>query len=225
MSTVLLADSNPTRISELRALVRKEGHRTLLAADGPSCLDKATRSTIAMVIADVALPGLDGFGLALTLREDMPPEHLCILLVKSEVTADDRTTASAVGADSIIERSEDSENLLETMRTSLAGRAPPEGSFAGQFDQEALFAMLQFLHQRRATGTLSLSGVAGTIAFAGGEVIGARCRGKEGVEAFQALLRSTAGRYCFDSGLVDPTARNIERAFDPLMMDTFISLG
>ncbi|MFW6369039.1 MAG: response regulator [Myxococcota bacterium] len=225
MAVVLIADPDAGRISETRALLRREGHRTLLAADGASCLDKAVRSHPAMVVADVALPGLDGFGLCLSIREDIPPENLTIILLKSEVSSDDKTTAEALCANAILEHAEDEEVLLDTVRTALAGRSPQEGSVAGQFDQESLFAMLQFLHQRRVTGTLSISGVPGTIAFAGGEIIGARCRALSGADAFQAMLKAKSGRYCFDSGLVDPAARNIERAFDPLMMDAFISLG
>ena len=225
MAVVLLADHDASRLSGLRSLIRREGHRTLLAADGPSGLDKAQRSHPALVIADVGLPGLDGFGLALSIREDSPPENVRVLLLQTDVSADDQMTASAVGADGILDRSGDVEDLLDALRLNLAERDPLEGGVSGQFDQESLFAMLQFLHQRRVTGTLSMSGVAGTIAYAGGEIIGARCRGHEGAEAFHALLRAKQGRYCFDSGLVDPTARNIERAFDPLMMDAFISLG
>ena len=225
MAVVLLADHNASRISELRTLVRREGHRTLLAADGATCLEKAQRSHPAMVVADVALPGLDGFGLALSIREDTSPDILRILLIKEGVTQDDEMTGSAVGADSIIDRSVGEEDLLDAIRLNLAERNPLEGGVAGQFDQESLFAMLQFLHQRRVTGTLSISGVPGTIAYAGGEIIGARCRDEMGTDAFQAMLKAKEGRYCFDNGLVDPTARNIERAFDPLMMDAFLALG
>ena len=225
MAMVLLADSDASRLSELRSLLRHEGHRTLLAADGLACLEKAQRSHPAMIIADVGLPALDGFGLALSVREDIPPEVIRILLFKNDLTSDDRTTASAVGADEIMDRDISDDDLLDTIRVNLAERNPVEGGVAGQFDQESLFAMLQFLHQRRVTGTLTLSGVPGTIAFAGGEITGARTRGSKGTDAFVDLLRAKQGRYCFDSGLVDPKARNIERAFDPLMMDAFISLG
>lgn len=225
MAVVLIADSDAKRISELRGLIRKEGHRTLLAADGPTCLEKAQRSHPAMIIADIGLPGLDGFGLALSIREDIDPEIMRVILLKTGVTPDDETTASAVGADTILDRNGDEEDFLDALRENLAQRNPVDGSVSGQFDQESLFAMLQFLHQRRVTGTLSVSGVPSTIAYAGGEIIGTRCRGSEGTEAFQEALKAKSGRYCFDNGLVDPKARNIERAFDPLMMDAFISLG
>jgi CheY-like chemotaxis protein len=226
MSVLLIADPDPTRVSALRSLIRREGHRTLLAADGPSALDKVQRSHPALVLADVGLPGLDGYGLALSIREDLSPDVVRILLVKSEPDDEDRTTANAVGADGLVARTADDEDILDALRAALAARHAGEGGLAGQFDQDSLFDMIQFIHQRRTTGTLSLSGTPpGTLVFAGGEIIGAHCRGKAGVDAFHALLRSGSGRYCFDSGLVDPSSRNIEQAFDPLMMDAFAALG
>ena len=226
MATLLIADADEARLRDMRARVRREGHRTLLALAGRAALDKANRSHPALVLADVELPELDGYGLALALREELDPDEVRIVLLKEEVRDEDRTTARAVGADEIVPRSLGPDLILDVVRAVLADRDPKGGGVAGQIDAESLFAMLQFLHQRRETGTLSLSGrVPGTIVFAGGEIIGARTRTLEGVDAFVELLQQQEGRYCFDPGLVDPSARTIERAFDPLMMDAFAALG
>ncbi|RMG17202.1 MAG: response regulator [Deltaproteobacteria bacterium] len=226
MATLLIADAEEARLREMRARVRAEGHRTLLALNGRAALDKAYRSHPALVLADVELPELDGFGLALSLREELDPDEVRIVLLKEEVRDEDRTTGRAVGADEIVPRALGAELVLDVVRAVLADRNPKGGGVAGQLDSEGLFAMLQFLHQRRETGTLSISGrTPGTIVFAGGEIIGARTRTLTGLDAFFELLRQTEGRYCFDPGLVDPSARTIERAFDPLMMDAFSALA
>jgi len=179
-----------------------------------------------MLIADTGLPGLDGYGLALEIREELGPEQCALLLLKETVTSEDRTTARAVGANEIVPRFLGEDGLLEIVRATLAGRTATEGGVAGDIDAERLFPILQFLHHRRVTGTLSVSGdAAGTVVFAGGEVIGARTREQEAVPAFAALIGSTHGHYCFDNGLVDPASRTIEKAFDPLMMDVFAALS
>lgn len=226
MATVLIADADEARLRDRRALLRSEGHRTLLASDGPSALDKVLAGHPALVLADTALPELDGYGLALSIREEYDADTVRIVLLKEDVAAEDRTTARAVGADEIAPRILGDDGLMDIVRTVLATRAPQDGALAGQGDQESLFAILQFLHQRRETGTLSLGGDRpGTIVFAGGEIIGARTRDARGDQAFLALLGRGEGRYCFDRGLVDPSARCIERAFDPLLMDAFAALA
>lgn len=226
MATVLLADADQERLKSLRTLVRREGHRTLLAVDGRTALDRAVRSRPAAVVSEVGLPGLDGFGLALSVREEVDADTVRVLLYRPEVSSEDETTASAVGADRIVALDDEGEVLLDALRSVLATRAPQEGALAGQADQDSLFALLQFLHQRRETGTLSVSGDrTGTLVFAGGEIIGARTRAQVGGDGFVEILRNTEGRYCFDRGLVDPSARTIERAFDPLLMDAFSALS
>lgn len=225
MASVLIADSDDARQETLRGALRYEGHRTLVATDGPGALEKALASRPALVVAEVALPGLDGFGLALSIREELDPDLVRIVLLKDDLGAEDQTTARAVGADAITTRVHGDEQVLDVLRTALATRAPRTGAVAGQVDQEALFALLQFLHQRRETGTLSVSGDrVGTLIFSRGEIIGARGQGTFGIDAFHAILALATGRYCFDRGLVDPSARSIEQAFDPLLMDAFSTL-
>ncbi len=222
MATVLVADADEVRLGALRRLLRLEGHRSLAATTGPSALDGTLRTQPAMLLADTALPGLDGYGLALSVREELGPEHVRIVLIKDVVVAEDRTTARAVGADEMVPRLLGDQGIMDVVRATLATRNAIDGGVAGQIDEERLFPILQFLHQRRVTGTLSVSGpMSGTIVLAGGEVIGARTRDKGGEEAFASMLSVCEGRYCFDTGLVDPAARSIEKAFDPLMMDAF----
>ena len=225
MASVLIADPDDTRQEILRSALRTEGHRTLLAVDGHAALDKALASQPALVVADVELPGLDGYGLALSIREELDPDVVRIVLLKDQVAAEDRTTARAVGADEIAPRALGAEPVLDVLRAALATRAPHNGALAGQADQDGLFALLQFLHQRRETGTLSVAGDrVGTLVFSGGEIVGARSRDRAGMDAFLVVLGLKEGRYCFDRGLVDPQARCIERAFDPLLMDAFSAL-
>ncbi len=225
MSTILVAGADEVRLKSLRRLIRLEGHRTLAATSGPSALDGTLRAHPAMVVADTALPGLDGYGLALSIREELSSDQVRIVLLKEAVAADDRTTARAVGADEMVPRIVGDQGIMDVVRATLATRTATEGGVAGEIDDERLFPILQFLHMRRVTGTLSVNGKSsGTIVMAGGEVIGARTRENEGVDAFTTMLAADQGRYCFDTGLVDPASRTIEKAFDPLMMDVFASL-
>ena len=78
MATILLADADDDRIAAVRELVRREGHRTVVARDGKDTLERAIKSHPAVVIADTALPGLDGYGLALSIREEVDADTVRI---------------------------------------------------------------------------------------------------------------------------------------------------
>lgn len=68
MATVLVIDDHlPTR-ELLRALLEYKGHRVVLAGNGPAALACAACGPD-LVLADVAMPGIDGFTLVRLLRE------------------------------------------------------------------------------------------------------------------------------------------------------------
>ncbi len=72
--TVLLVDDEP-RIREVAELILKShGYKVLLAEDGPTALALFARQMglIALVITDLAMPGMDGLMLVRTLRRMQP---------------------------------------------------------------------------------------------------------------------------------------------------------
>ena len=220
MATVLIADSDETRLRALRGAFRAEGHRTVIAIDGGSAQDQARFARPALILAQAQLPGVDGYALALSQREEASAESLRIVLTKAAVNEDDRTTARAVGADEIAPFSLGEEGLVDLCRVQLAARTSPPGGVAGEADSESLFAILQFLRQRRETGTLSVSGPRpGTLVFSEGELVGAHTRAGVGKDAFLALMATRYGRYCFDRGLVELGSANLESGFDALLME------
>ncbi|MDQ1397965.1 MAG: two-component system, OmpR family, alkaline phosphatase synthesis response regulator PhoP [Acidimicrobiaceae bacterium] len=70
MSTVLVVDDE----SDIRELVRinleLDGHRVLLAADGPDALSKVQDDTPDLILLDVMMPGLDGWEVLGQLKAD-----------------------------------------------------------------------------------------------------------------------------------------------------------
>jgi len=72
------------------------------------------------------MPGVDGFQLAMTLRQDPDLRDIPLLLVTSSyVEPSDRDLARRAGANDLVVRTPDLAHLIDMLRTTLAGDAPP----------------------------------------------------------------------------------------------------
>ena len=84
--TILVADDDP----EMRAYIRRglRGARVVEAADGAEALALARDGTPGrvpdLVIADVRMPGLDGYALCVALHADAGTSHVPVLIVSGE---------------------------------------------------------------------------------------------------------------------------------------------
>jgi two-component system chemotaxis response regulator CheY len=67
------------------------------AADGLQGLDQATRHPPDLILSDLRMPGLDGFGLAEALRRDEATRAVPIVFLSSETGAAERMRAYALG--------------------------------------------------------------------------------------------------------------------------------
>lgn len=71
---ILIAEDDGMQTELIRRLLVREGHRAVVVSDGPAALDEARGRRPDLVIFDVMLPGLDGFGVCRVLRRgaDIP---------------------------------------------------------------------------------------------------------------------------------------------------------
>ena len=59
---VLIVDDNKQIISILEAYAKKEGYQTVIAVDGQEALDVFQRERPDIILLDVMMPKIDGFG-------------------------------------------------------------------------------------------------------------------------------------------------------------------
>jgi signal transduction histidine kinase len=77
---ILLMDEDAETLEKLQAVLRREGFRVLVAADGDAGLRLARRERPDLIILDLLLAGLDGIQVCLQLREDDTICHIPVLL-------------------------------------------------------------------------------------------------------------------------------------------------
>ena len=96
---VLLADDNADMRRYLRRLLSSQGFRVTTAADGAAALALARRRPPDLVLADVMMPALDGFGLLAALRGDDALAAVPVLLLSARAGEDARLEGLQAGAD------------------------------------------------------------------------------------------------------------------------------
>lgn len=84
-SRVLLADDDPSIRQLVCTIVKREGLQIDCVADGAEAIEKLVQTQYAVVLLDLMMPRLDGFGVIQYLK-DHPPASKPVVLVVSAYT-------------------------------------------------------------------------------------------------------------------------------------------
>jgi len=115
---VLVAEDNADMRGYLRRLL--EPHFSVeLAADGPQALELARRTPPSIVISDVMMPSLDGFGLIRELRHDPRTRDVPVILLSARADPESTLEALGLGADDYIIKPFGAPELLARVRATL----------------------------------------------------------------------------------------------------------
>ena len=114
---VLVVDDDEPLAASLRRALEYEGYRVTVAGDGPAALAAADRESPDLVVLDVMLPGIDGFGVCRTLRQ-AGARAMILMLTARDATAD-RVGGLDAGADDYLAKPFAYEELLARVRALL----------------------------------------------------------------------------------------------------------
>jgi two-component system cell cycle response regulator len=70
VARILIIEDTPANVELMRSLLGAHGHAPLVATDGAAGVEMARRERPDLVLCDLRLPGLDGYGVAAALRGD-----------------------------------------------------------------------------------------------------------------------------------------------------------
>jgi two-component system chemotaxis sensor kinase CheA len=115
--SVLVAEDSITSRILLKNILETAGYRVETAVDGMEGLNKLRAGKFDLVVSDVEMPRLDGFGLATKVRADKKLASLPVVLVTALDSREDRERGVDAGANAyIVKGSFDQSNLLEAIR-------------------------------------------------------------------------------------------------------------
>ena len=116
---ILLADDNADMREYIRRLLADQGYAVETAADGAAALAAARRTRPDLVLSDVMMPGLDGFGLLAALRRDPALGQLPIILLSARAGEEARVEGLDAGADDYVSKPFSARELLARVRANL----------------------------------------------------------------------------------------------------------
>jgi two-component system chemotaxis sensor kinase CheA len=112
--SVLVAEDSITSRDLLKNILEAAGYRVETAVDGVDAFTKLRSGAYDLVISDVDMPRLNGFGLTAKIRAEKRFSELPVVLVTALDSRDDRERGIDVGANAyIVKSSFDQSNLLE----------------------------------------------------------------------------------------------------------------
>ena len=115
---VLIVDDDPGVRQAIQWALEDEGFSVEAAADGQAALELATSRRPDLVLLDITLPRLDGYGVARELRREHGPA-LPILAITADGQAPEK--ARRVGAYAFVRKPFELDELLAAVRAGLAG--------------------------------------------------------------------------------------------------------
>ncbi|MDF1505576.1 ATP-binding protein, partial [Roseisolibacter sp. H3M3-2] len=117
---VLLADDNADMREYVARLLGAQGWEVEGAADGLAALDAARARRPDLVLTDVMMPGLDGFGLLQALRDDPALRDLPIILLSARAGEEARVEGVRAGADDYLVKPFAAQELVARVGAHLA---------------------------------------------------------------------------------------------------------
>jgi two-component system chemotaxis sensor kinase CheA len=114
---VLVAEDSITSRTLLKGILENAGYRVETAADGVDAFSTLRSGSFDLVVSDVDMPRLNGFGLTAKIRADKKLAELPVVLVTALDSRQDREHGIDVGASAyIVKGSFDQGNLLDVVR-------------------------------------------------------------------------------------------------------------
>ncbi|MFF7475279.1 response regulator [Streptomyces sp. NPDC008092] len=122
---VLVAEDDEMQAELIRRSLLAEGHSATVVHDGAAALDAARRLGPDLVVLDLMLPVIDGFGVCRVLRGGDPEIPVLMLTARSD--EDDVLLGLELGADDYMTKPYSPRELMARIRTILrrSGRAAP----------------------------------------------------------------------------------------------------
>lgn len=176
--SILLVDDDAELCRMFAQFFRQLGYQVTCTADGVAGLDAAVRGDFSLIIADLNMPKLDGWGLLTALREDHRTREVPFALLSCQDDYREQLRALDAGAQAYFPKTLRLDALAEAVKGLLTPRA------------QARAAMAAGKVSTLAVGVLGLQWVLRQLAAHG---MTGRLRGRDSWASYEVHFRKGAG--------------------------------
>jgi DNA-binding NarL/FixJ family response regulator len=120
MKKILIIEDEPEMRRNLTIILRMEGFQPLAAENGRKGVTLATSQQPDIILCDVMMPELDGYGVLQALHNDPATMNIPFLFLTAKGEKNDVRSGMNLGADDYLTKPVDKAELLRAIRTRLA---------------------------------------------------------------------------------------------------------
>ena len=110
--SILIAEDSRTQAAQLSFLLEQHGYQVDAAANGKLALQAAQTKNPALIISDIVMPEMDGYGLCKAIKSDEKLKEIPVILVTTLSDPQDVIRGLECGADNFIRKPYDERYLL-----------------------------------------------------------------------------------------------------------------
>jgi two-component system alkaline phosphatase synthesis response regulator PhoP len=200
--TRILIVDDEENIRHLLRLAFEEGFEVVEAVDGLDAIDKALEFKPHIILSDIMMPHLDGYGLYRKIKSRPETASIPFIFLSAKKDVDERVVGLEMGADDYITKPFSIKELKAKVRsiTKKIKDMKELGSLEGLLKEVDLVDVIQLIEMGRKTGMLLLesSSGPGRVYFELGGPVYAMTERWGGIEAFYTMLSWKEGRFKLD---------------------------
>lgn len=118
--TILVVDDSMTTRTLEKSVLEAHGYDVAIAVDGVEALNYLRAEPVGLVITDLQMPRLDGFGLLEEIKRDPRLKSIPVIIVSSLENPEEQARGLSLGADAyIVKRKFEQRELLDAIRQIL----------------------------------------------------------------------------------------------------------
>ncbi len=121
-ATILIVDDEPNIVELNRMYLEGAGYRVLAARNGPEALARFRSDHPDLLVLDLMLPGLDGWGVCREIRSE---SQIPIIMLTARTEDIDRILGLELGADDYVTKPYNPRELVARVRAVLRRTNPP----------------------------------------------------------------------------------------------------
>lgn len=119
MKTILVIDDNSGIRKNITEILELEKYHVLSAANGKAGLDIITKETPDLILCDIVMPVLDGFGVYMECNKNLHTAGIPFIFLTGKSEIETNRQAIALGADDYMIKPFDPEILLSTIKLKI----------------------------------------------------------------------------------------------------------
>ena len=147
--TILVIDDNTALRENTAEILELAGYKTLVAANGKQGVDLALAQKPSLIVCDIMMPELDGYGVLHLLRKNQDTQNIPFIFLTAKTERGDLRKGMEMGADDYVTKPFDDIELLNAIEVRLKKAEVLQHQYAASPQ-----GLAQFIKDVKGTGLL-----------------------------------------------------------------------